>query len=649
MLPPYAVPAGTHTSVRPLRWASRLAAALVLAMCAWLLFPGGAAQASPVSGGWTQAAGLTGNNYFVGQHRSNAGRIAYCTDFKKLAPSYAGGYDEGHSGGFIRRDGQPLDDSGNAALSYLLNRWGATSDDRTAAAVQLAVWAMTSPGMAWGAAGMNAMVEEENLPEDVIRNAKWMTEESRSNAGPYTIRIELGDGREAGLIAQAGISVLGSAGTPVSGLAVQAHVSEAFAFDEGRRSVRWTSGTKPRVIDLKRTTLDSGQLSVTVSDTPAAGVRWLEPDRPDVQRLLTAAVLKPRKATAALAALPAFQPTVTTHTSAQTAEAGSQLHDVLTIGVAKTESNPLDRWLHQPVTGKPLSVEVVSTLWGPLPVKPGPSSTVPAGTPKAGTVTTRVSGPGEYRTPSLTVRTPGYYVWTESISPRSTKPESASAFVKPWQGKFGIAEETTLVPWEVGISTALSRNEATVGDVVTDEVTLTGLPPTSSGGDDIELTMYGPLEQRPDRSAEIPEAAPVFATSTVPIANGTHQSGRFGPFTEAGCYTTVAHYPGDARTLSFTSAYGLADETVCVTADVEPAVDVEPATSGQELPAHTAAVPARPNPAPAPAPAPSAASQPAERQHLAETGFSSPTIAAVGVITLGLGLACGILTWRRRA
>ncbi|WP_035780927.1 hypothetical protein, partial [Arthrobacter sp. H14] len=287
MLPHYTVPAGTHASVRPLRWPSRLAAALALIMCAWLLLPGAAAQAAPVPGGWTQAAGLAGNNYFVGQHRNNAGMIAYCTDFKKLAPSYAGGYDRGHNGGFIRSDGQPLDDSGNAALSYLLNRWGATSDDRAAASVQLAVWAMTSPGMAWEAAGMNAIVEQENLPEDVIRNAKWMTGEAHSNAGPYTIRIELGDAHKAGLITQAGISVLGSAGTPVEGLTLEADVSKAFTFGDGRRSVRWTSGTKPKLIDLKRTSLGSGQISVTVSDTPAAGVRWLEPDRTDVQRLLT--------------------------------------------------------------------------------------------------------------------------------------------------------------------------------------------------------------------------------------------------------------------------------------------------------------------------------------------------------------------------
>ncbi len=278
-------------------------------------------------------------------------------------------------------------------------------------------------------------------------------------------------------------------------------------------------------------------------------------------------------------------------------------------------------------------------------MKPQPSRTVPTGTPKAGTVTTRVNGPGEYKTPPLTIGNPGYYVWTESINPRSTKPESASAFINPWQGKFGIAEETTLVPWQVDISTALSRNEAKVGDTVSDEVTVTGLPPTSSGQDAIELTMYGPLERKPDRSAEVPEAAPVYATSTVPGANGRHQSDTFGPFTEAGCYTTVAHYPGGEWTSSFTSAYGLPDETVCITPVIEPAMDVESATSNRQLPAHTADAPRHTSPTPAPAPA----SQPVERQHLAETGFSSRTIAAGGVIALGLGLACGIPTWRRRA
>ncbi|GAB3271767.1 hypothetical protein [Arthrobacter pigmenti] len=590
---------------------------------------------------WSKAAGLSGTDDFVGQYRNSDGQTAYCTDFDKLAPLYAEDYDGGHSGPFVRSDGQALSTQENAALSYLLNRWGATSNNEDAAAVQLSVWAMTSPGMAWGSPKMKKFLAHEDLPDRVVHRAKSMTRTAHDNAGPYSVRIILGDASGSGLIGKAAVAVLGAGGSPVEGLKVKAKVDGGFTFGNGKSTTSWTSGARQQMLQLERTALGSGGVRITVPETPDGGVHWLEPAHGDAQRLLTASVLQPRKAASELSALPAFQPKVTTKTSAAKVEPGGQLHDILKVSVAESGQNSPTRWLHQPTTGDPLSMEVTSTLWGPLDQKPGLRNAIPDKTPKVGTVVTRVDGPGTYKTPSLTVAGPGYYVWTGTIDPASTRPQQAARFVEPWQSKFGIADETTLVPWKLKVRTELSQHEVVVGDSVTDLVTVSGLPETASSQDRgrIRLTMYGPLEQKLDERLDAPEKAPVFAEVRVPANNGQQRSGTFGPFTESGCYTVVASYAGDERTLPYTSAYGIPDETVCVSPKPQPENEPEPPEHTQ--PAAAAGTPKGPEPS---------AQEPtiSRPQQLAETGASLNLMAAGGIMATGLGLSCGILSWRRR-
>ncbi|HET7415993.1 MAG TPA: hypothetical protein VFI97_09900 [Arthrobacter sp.] len=624
--------------------------------------PGSAAHAVS-DDEWSKAAGLNGTNYFIGQYRNADGQTAYCTDFEKLAPRYAEDYDDGHSGAFVRSDGHALNTNENAALSYLLNRWGATSKKETAAAVQLSVWAMTSPGMAWGSAKMKELIGQEDLPAGIVKKAKSMTRTAGENAGPYSIRIILGDASDAGLISKAAVAVHGADGSRVEGLKVKATVDGGFAFANGKSTIRWTSGTGQHMLQLDRTTLGAGELRITVPETPAAGVHWLEPDHGHAQRLLTASVLESREAASKLAALPAFQPKVITETSAATTEPGSQLHDVLKLSVAETGQDSLGRWLHHPDTGDPLSVEVTSTLWGPLDQKPELSNTIPDGIPKVGTVITRVDGPGTYKTPSLTVTGAGFYVWTETINPASTRPVQAAQFVEPWKSKFGIIKETTLVPWKLNVRTELSQHEAVIGDSVTDLVTVSGFPESAPAGDSskIRLTMYGPLERKPNERVDAPDEASVFAQVLIPAANGQYRSSSFGTFTEPGCYTVMASYAGDERALPYTSAYGIPEETVCVSP--KPPSGQEADSSDE--PTAAAGPPSAPNPSAlkpstptSSAPKPStqrvsisaaSADEPdAARPHLAETGASLDLMAAGGITATGLGLACGALSWRRR-
>lgn len=584
--------------------------------------------AAPVGAEWTRAAGVHAAEHFVGQYRDARGRVAYCTDFERLSPENSGGYDGGHSGGFVRSDGSVLSSAENAALSYLLHRWGATQDNAAAASVQLAVWALTSPGMAWDAPGMNAVLKAERLPADVVAQARSMTRTAFSEAGPYSVDINL-EAADAGGTITAVIGVSGAGGRPAVGLAAAAELTGPFALAEKAAST-WASGEEPHRLTLRRTGLGGGSLTVTVPRTPAAGVQWLVPSSRNVQRLLFAAVVEPRDAAAAIADLPAFQPAVETRTSAARTGAGTAVHDVLTVSAAPSVGDGSavpPPWLSIPGSETPVSVDVVSTLWGPLDAKPVLQDVVPDGTPRVGSVTTRVDGPGTYNTANLVVPAPGWYVWTESIAAQSALPTEAAPYVLGWQGQFGIAAETTFVPWTPEVRTRLSASSALVGDRVTDAVTGAGFgPPASGSAGTITLSMYGPLADRPAVASEIPADAPLHSETTVPAVNGNQSSEAFAPFTEPGCYTVVATYAGDEQTNPFASAFGEPSETVCVES---PAVGDSVDPEEKDAPA-----------APAGNDAAAALAVPLHRPELAQTGIRADVAAGAALVLLGAGLAC---------
>lgn len=612
-----------------------------------LVLPGlPAAQAVPVGGGWERAAGLEGARHFVGQHVNSDGLIAYCTDFERLSPPHADGYHKGNTGTFSRSDGTRLSAPENAALSYLLHRWGSTGNHAQAAAVQLAVWEMTSPGMRWDSEGMKEVLRTERLPASVVEQARSMTRTALTEAGPYDVRVELGKPGSDGTIS-ATVRIAGANGTLAAGLAASAEISGPFTFAE-ESAAMWTSGGEVHQLTLKRTGLGGGSLTVSVPRTPAAGVNWLVPKRGDVQRLLTAAVVEPRDAATAIADLPVFQPAVETRTSASRTAPGTTIHDVLTVraataaGAGSSES-PVP-WMSVPSSQTPVSVEVVSTLWGPLDAPPVPGDTVPPGIPALGSVITRVDGPGIYATPGLVVPSSGWYVWTETIAPESALPAEAAAYVSGWQGRYGIAAETTFVPWTPQVRTNLSQHEALVGESVTDHAAIEGFgarPGNSTGS--VLLSMYGPLAAAPALTATVPAGTPLHSETTVPAVNGNFTSPHFAPFREPGCYTVVASYPGDEYTEPFTSPFGEPSETVCVE-EVPSAVPGQPAAAA---PGPLAA--SDPVPTPDQNLVPVTASAP-QHGRLPQTGVRTEVAAGAALALIGAGLACVQLgATRRRA
>lgn len=573
-----------------------------------LLLTWAIAPVQAIASGWRFAAGIGSAQFFVGQQINNEGLLAYCTDYEMFSPDYGGNYQEAPPGNFVRSDGTALTEQENAALSYLLHRWGQTTDNATAAAVQLSVWAFSSARRGWDTPGMQEILNRARLPETVVALGRSLTEQSIRYAGPYQITAQL---TPSGPVIA---TLVNPAGLAVPGLELSATATGSLRFPEATASnkISWLSTDSPRELAVQRTGFDAGSVHVESAAAPTPILNWLIPSVAKAQRLITSGVTSTLSATARLKADTAFQPLVATKTSNQRLVGPGSLYDDLLVSTAADAP-----WLNDPATNQPVQVTATSTLWGPFAQRPVESAEIPVDAIPVGSVSTLISGPGEYQTAALPVASPGYYVWTEEIDPAGAVPAAAKNFVEPWQSAFGTASETSLLIWTPTLSTQLSSHNVLPGSIVTDRVSLRGMPPSGAAENgnlaQLTLTMYGPLAEKPVQTEKVPVGSQPFQTKTVQALDGA--TVEFGPLQEPGCYTVVASIPGSEQLNALQSDFGEPSETVCV--DQVPAAIVPPAAVVDEL----------------------AATGPSEMQG----------IMIFAAALLGTGLACMALVRQRRA
>ncbi|MDR1799202.1 MAG: hypothetical protein LBR19_04855, partial [Bifidobacteriaceae bacterium] len=175
-----------------------------------------------------------------------------------------------------------------------------------------------------------------------------------------------------------------------------------------------------------------------------------------------------------------WSPRVVTQTSLAVASPGAELTDRLEL----TGGHPGTAY------------QITSVLYGPLEARPELAAAAPAGTPVAGSVVTAVvagpNGSAVATTPAVMVDTQGYYVWVESI------PEDLEAAAsRGWQGQFGVAQETTVVPYAPALRSDAVITVAEPGGQAHDELFLSGGRPGASGT--LEVALYGPFTDSPVR------------------------------------------------------------------------------------------------------------------------------------------------------
>lgn len=192
---------------------------------------------------------------------------------------------------------------------------------------------------------------------------------------------------------------------------------------------------------------------------------------------------------------------------------------------------------------KPVALTVRSRLLGPFFAPPVEADAPPADAAVVCEVQTTVTAPGGYETPPCTLPGVGYFVWVESISPVDTVVGGEKLL--PWQGRFGVASETTLVPFAPVIETVATPRTAAVGECVADRLIVSRLNPGVAELA-VESILWGPFAEAPASGSALPEGARRVASVSTPIAGEGERTTECIVVTQPGHYVFTYASSGSA-------------------------------------------------------------------------------------------------------
>jgi len=517
-----------HSALAPARRRLALALALLFCLAVGLL---GEAPAAAVTGTGLGPGHLWRGDgvSWLGTYRLDDGTQAFCLEAGKSSP--VGNHYDTTTGGDVI--GVSTDD--HARLAYIARTWGGTSDADTAAAGQLAVWTIT--GLNGHTQRYYAGRANERWPI-VLERANQMLAEAASAASKSvtgSITVELAaDG--TGLIrpdlavdrVTGGPTILGPthAGTVTLDGAVFADGSTTAVLRNGETVPVTATGDAASLTVAATVRFDDlpyGRVT-TVGNSPAGSQMILFSGGVAASASESASVEQ-------LSPLP-FRPRVATVTSDTIAEAGTVVTDQLTLDVAPGDGL-LSEWGRYDAAGswRPVPVTVRSRLLGPFFAPVSEAADWPTDAPVVCEVALEVlDGPGTYSTPGCELPSGGYFTWVETIDPADTPVEAGRDRVGAWRSPFGVATETTFVPWTPSISTVVSEAEVDPGACVSDELTVVDLHPDVPGGVEVESVLVGPFAEAPAVGSDLgpvehltPELVVARATVTVD-ADGTYDT-----------------------------------------------------------------------------------------------------------------------------
>ncbi|PZS13540.1 MAG: hypothetical protein DLM57_16425 [Pseudonocardiales bacterium] len=250
-------------------------------------------------------------------------------------------------------------------------------------------------------------------------------------------------------------------------------------------------------------------------------------------------------------------PTVSTQASKQQALTGDTITDAIKVTGSFGYQGPVNWTLLGPVKA------VLDSAGSPTCV--GVNWT---GAPTAASGTITANGDATYTTAGFTVVTTGCYTYSELlVGNEVTGPAGPST---P-----GASTETVIVFVHApAVSTQISAQSASVGDTVTDAITVSG---SFGYQGPVKWTLLGPLTPKLDSSGA-PTCTGVDWTGAPTAATGSVTANGDGTYTTAGyqvptsgCYTYVELLVGNATTApAGPSPPGATSETVVVTTPVTP-------------------------------------------------------------------------------
>lgn len=526
---------GTHKRIRSLlsATASTLVTCLVALGLVFVEPVAAQAAATPGAGGyWTPAGGWLGN-YIVG------GKRVYCID---VLTDTAG---SGGSGTLVSsiteagRGTRPVSGADLQKINYAVSVWGQTSDPIQAAAVGAYVYNFVSAN--WHGSGEH-YITGPNAAAILLRYQQIKADTAQKAAlgvstgsGALTLEIDPAN-HSLGTLRVSALSPANAVGTITlvngvfadTGLATRDSVSNNSSFavigvpPAGVPTYRISAtaafrGSGQPVYKSNVTVYAEGSMQRTVgSGQSASGV---------VNFSLTGADAADRSTV--------FLPEVGTRVASEFVADGEQFEDVLTFATVADASGLHNPWFWREQEGY-LEVRAIGTIYGPFLARPDESAAPPPSAPVFADgielVTSAQHGPTiDYTVRSgVTADEPGFYTWVWRIT--SAEQTSATAMHLPsdyhYQDRFGIVAETSITPTLLTISTQLLQTEVTVGEQLTDEVTV-GLHAggwLQADGGRVPATLTGTAyfsETEPVVSVAPPPGAEVVGTTTLVVNRPT--------------------------------------------------------------------------------------------------------------------------------
>ncbi|TFH68123.1 hypothetical protein [Cellulomonas sp. HD19AZ1] len=237
-----------------------------------------------------------------------------------------------------------------------------------------------------------------------------------------------------------------------------------------------------------------------------------------------------------------FQPTIASQLSTRYADKNELVRESVIVGL-----NPGDVWSQ--VGGQGVSVRVDGAVYGPLDGEKPFSSTVPAGTPLAGTFELDVNGPGSYNV-NWTSPTSATYAFVWQIRKDATPNNQMYVRASVSDG-FMAPSEIVTVRMTPQLRTQVRDRlvddpNAPLVDAVTVSLPGSDVWPADASGNPLPLvqrnTVYGPFNVPTPPRQNVPAGAPVYGTEMLTFykAGTKPTSGAIRRGPDGAFYTWVA-------------------------------------------------------------------------------------------------------------
>ncbi|MCU0307314.1 MAG: sortase [Thermoleophilia bacterium] len=232
-------------------------------------------------------------------------------------------------------------------------------------------------------------------------------------------------------------------------------------------------------------------------------------------------------------------PRVRTQVSEQVVQPGAQVTDLVIVEGLAGEA-----------------VTVNAALYGPFPTR----QAIRCDTPPVWSGTIAAATDGEYRTEPVTLTTPGYYHYRETIA--------ATELVRAAETACGDVAETTVVRGAPQIQTQVSSQETRPGATITDRVVVSGLGALTA---QVEARLWGPF---PSREAIRCEGEPFWSGTFTANGDGTYTTAGVR-IDRAGYYTYTEAIAAAPEFDAAATACGEAAETTFARATPEVTTQVQ--------------------------------------------------------------------------